>query len=238
MFAHAVGADFRARPGWEDGRRRYARIKWCAGCARGIEYVGRWTEADAPEVTRVPSVTPDGCNHPTPAVTRTRGVEDAAPYGRVLDVSVRIVVNRCVNAANLHPALGSPERGAVAALCAVTEGLVQRGCGIPALPVDQRRAGVEDKPLRCEWGGMRVEPASSGNRRWRTGDGAPYGARRTFPHRNYAVRHPTEGASGTPPPTGCARCRFQRSREVGGQFGCGFTHPLRCMPQLRLRCRP
>ena len=35
-----------------------------------------------------------------------------------------------------------------------------------------------------------------------------------FPHCNYAVRYPEEGASGTPPPTGCARCRFQRSREV------------------------
>ena len=35
-----------------------------------------------------------------------------------------------------------------------------------------------------------------------------------FPHRNYAVRHPEEGASGTPPPTVVARFRFQRSREV------------------------
>ena len=187
-------------------------------------------------MTRVPSVTPDGCNHPTPAVTRRRGVEDAAPYGRVLDVSVRIVVNRCVNAANLHPALGSPERGAVAARRAVTEGLVQRWSGVPALPVNRRRAGVEDKPLRCEWGGMRVEPASSGNRRWRTGDGAPYEARRNVKQQTHVVRYPTEGASGTPPPTGCARCRFQRSREAGGPFGYSLPHLLRFMPQARLRC--
>ena len=117
----------------------------------------------------MPSVTPDGCNHPTPAVTRTRGVEDAAPYGRVLDVSVRIVVNRCVNAANLHPALGSPERGAVTARSAVTEGLVQRGCGVITLSVNPRRAGAEV--------GWRAELTPSVDRR-RTGDGAPYGTRR------------------------------------------------------------
>ena len=35
--------------------------KWCAGCARGIKYVGRWTEAGAPWETWVRLVTPDGC---------------------------------------------------------------------------------------------------------------------------------------------------------------------------------
>ena len=39
---------------------------------------------------------------------------------------------------HLHPPLGSPERGAVAALCAVTEGLVQRGCGAITLQVNPR----------------------------------------------------------------------------------------------------
>ena len=78
---------------------------------------------------------------------------------------------------HLHPPLGSPERGAVAALCAVTEGLVQRGWGAITLSVNRRR---------------------------RTGDGAPYDVWGTFPHRKYVVRQPTEGASGTPPPTGCA----------------------------------
>ena len=84
--------------------------------------------------TQALSVTPNGCNQPTPAVTRRRGVEDAAPYGRVLDVSVRIVVNRCVNAANLRPPLGSPERGAVAARRAVTEGLRPAWIYPPASP--------------------------------------------------------------------------------------------------------
>ena len=129
-------------------------------------------------------------------VTGPRGVGDAAPYGRVLDVSISIVVNSRVNVANLRPPLGSPERGAVAALCAVTEGLVQRGCGEITLPVNPRRAGAEV--------GWRVEPASTVTRRRRTGDGAPYGVRGTFQHCNYVVRYPTEGASGTPPPTGCA----------------------------------
>ena len=70
------------------------------------------------------SATPTIRNHPTPAVTLPRGVEDAAPYGRQQNVGIRIAVNRCVNAASPHPPLGSPERGAVAAPCAVTEGLV------------------------------------------------------------------------------------------------------------------
>ena len=42
------------------------------------------------------SVRPNVCNQPTPAVTRTRGVGDAAPYGREENHGIRIVVNRCV----------------------------------------------------------------------------------------------------------------------------------------------
>ena len=38
-----VGAGFHARPAWDEGQRDCARKKWCAGCARGISYVGRWT---------------------------------------------------------------------------------------------------------------------------------------------------------------------------------------------------
>ncbi len=68
------------------------------------------------------------------------------------------------------------------------------------------RAGVEV--------GWRVEPALSLDQRRRTEDGAPYDVWGTFPHRNYTVRYPTQGASGTPPPTVVARFRFQRSREV------------------------
>ena len=81
----------------------------------------------APWETWVKSATPNGCNKPTPVVIRPRGVEDAAPYGRQRNVSISIAVNGCAIAANFLPPIGSPERGAVAALCAVTEGLVQRG---------------------------------------------------------------------------------------------------------------
>ena len=123
----------------------------------GLNTWGGGRKVGATWETQALSVTPNGCNQPTPAVTRRRGVEDAAPYGRVLDVSVRIVVNRCVNAANLHPALGSPERGAVTARSAVTEGLVQRGCGVITLSVNPRRAGAEV--------GWRVKPASFVTRR-------------------------------------------------------------------------
>ena len=87
-----------------DGRRRgCARMKWCAGGARGIGCVGRWTEAGAPWVTWVQSAMPNVCNQPTPAVARMRGVEDAAPYGREENHSISITANKRVNAANLCP---------------------------------------------------------------------------------------------------------------------------------------
>ena len=31
-----VGEGFHALPAWNEGQRRFARLKWCAGCARGI----------------------------------------------------------------------------------------------------------------------------------------------------------------------------------------------------------
>ena len=86
---------------------------------------------------------------PHPGSHATRGVEDAAPYGREENHSIRNVVNMRVDAASLRPPLGSPERGAVAALCAVTEGLVQRRCGVVMLPVNlriPRRAGFHARP--------------------------------------------------------------------------------------------
>ena len=155
--------------------------------------MGCGREVGAPWVTRALSATPNVRNQPTPAVTRTRGVGDAAPYGRVRDVGCSIVVNSCANAADFRPPLGSPERGAVAARSAVTEGLraalVRRTtvAGQPdtgrawkpaptrrgevcarntTSPVDRRRAGGE--------AGWLVEPALSIGRRRRTGDGAPY----------------------------------------------------------------
>ena len=89
---------------------------------------------------------PNVRTQPTPAIPQPRGVEDAAPYGRLRDEGISIAVNKCVNATNLRPPLGSPERGAVAALCAVTEGLVQRWCGVITSPVNRGRAGVEARP--------------------------------------------------------------------------------------------
>ena len=53
----------------------------CAGCARGIGYVGWWTETDAPFSTWQISVKPNVRTHPAPAVPQARGVGDAAPYG-------------------------------------------------------------------------------------------------------------------------------------------------------------
>ena len=103
---------------------------------REIEYVGRRRLPCATRETLAQSATPNVCNRSTPALIRRRGVEDAAPYGRVRNVRIRIVaigisitVSRCANAPNLHPSIGSPERGAVTAQRAVTEGLVQGGCG-------------------------------------------------------------------------------------------------------------
>ena len=92
---HPVGAGFHARPAWVYGQHGFARMKWCAGCARGIGYVRRRTEAVAPWVTWVQLVTPAIRTHPTPAAIQTRGVEDAAPYGRQLNVGISIVVSSC-----------------------------------------------------------------------------------------------------------------------------------------------
>ena len=102
----------------------------------------RRTLPDAPWKTQVLLVTPNGRNQPTPAIPRPRGVEDAAPYGWEEILGISIVVNSHVNAARLRPPLGSPERGAVTALCAVTEGLVQRGYNADAY----RRGGLPRPP--------------------------------------------------------------------------------------------
>ena len=87
---------------------------------------GRGSRAGAPWQTLARQGRLAICTHPTPAIPQPRGVGDAAPYGRQRNVGCDIVVSRCADAANLHPPLGSPERGAVAARSAVTEGLVRR----------------------------------------------------------------------------------------------------------------
>ena len=137
---------------------------------------------------------------PRPGSHATAGRRGRRPLRWVRDVGISIVVNKRVNAANLHPPLGSPERGAVAALCAVTEGLVQRGCGVITLPVNPHRAGVEARPYGVwEVGAWNWRRRSSDGRR--TGDGAPYEARRNVKQQPHVIPHPTEGASRTPPPT-------------------------------------
>ncbi len=129
---------------------------------------------------RVGNVSALQIRHPS---SNGRGVGDAAPYGQKLNHGISIVANRCVSAANLCPPLGSPERGAVAARSAVTEGLVQGRCGVPTLPVIPRPGGRGSPPLRGvgRWvrkikrrlstdagagveAGWRVEPTSAVNR--------------------------------------------------------------------------
>ena len=122
---------------------------WGGGREAGASWE-TWAELTAPNVS----------THPTPAIPQPRGVEDAAPYGRVRDEGVSIVVNGCIDAANLCPPLGSPERGAVAAPCAVTEGLVRRRCG---------RTNVIRQPRP---GGRGSPPPLRGVGRWARGTGA------------------------------------------------------------------
>ena len=155
------------------------------------------------------SVTPSIRTQPTPAISQPRGVEDAAPYGHQRNAGVSIVVNSCINAASLRPPLGFPERGAVAALCAVTEGLVQGGCGVPALSVNRRKDGLGDGEARAIGAVRRATAAHRGRCALRREGG-------TFTHCKHVIRSPTEGASRTPPPTVVAKGKFQRSHKVGG----------------------
>ena len=64
----------------------------------GYDALGCGRKADAPWVTWVQSFTPNVRTQPTPAVTQTRGVEDAAPYGRLRNVGISIAVNSCAKA--------------------------------------------------------------------------------------------------------------------------------------------
>ena len=68
------------------------------------------------------------------------------------------MVNRCVNAANLCPPLGSPERGAVTAQRAVTEGL---------RPASVRCNNVASQPTQPTVGaGFHARPASVYGQPW------------------------------------------------------------------------
>ena len=130
----------------------------------------------------------------------------------------------------LRPPLGSPERGAVTAQSAVTEGLVQRRYDAITLSVNPRRSGMSV--------GRRAKPVPSVDRRRRTGDGAPYDVWESISVKPMQSVHRCKGRRGRRPLRGVRVGTFQRSREVGGQFGHSLPHPLRFMPQARFRCRP
>ncbi len=155
------------------------RTKGAREVGAGYDTWGDGREASTPYQTRVPPATPDIRTNFTPAIPRTRGVEDAAPYGRVRDVGIGIAVSRCANAANLCPPLGSPERGAVAALRAVTEGLVQRGYNADA----HRRGGLPRPPGV----GKRITAAHRGRCALRRAEKCQ--------RKTGVVRHPEEGAA-------------------------------------------
>ena len=74
------------------------RTKGAREVGAGYDTWGDGREASTQYQTRVPPATPDIRTNFTPAIPRTRGVEDAAPYGRVRDVGCGIVVNRCAKA--------------------------------------------------------------------------------------------------------------------------------------------
>ncbi len=59
------------------------RTKGARAVPAGLDALGGGREAGAPWITWMLSDTPDGCNQPGPAIPRSRGVEDAAPYGRL-----------------------------------------------------------------------------------------------------------------------------------------------------------
>ena len=73
----------------------------------------------------------------------------------------------------------------------------------PRNPSTEAGRAWKPAPTGCGEVGARNQRCRSSGK-WRTEDGAPYDVLGTFPHRNYAIRHPAEGASGMPPPTGCA----------------------------------
>ena len=177
----------------------------------------------APYQTPSQSATPTIRTQPTPAIPQPRGVEDAAPYGREENHGISIVVNKCTNPANIRPRLRSTERGAVAAHCAMTEGLVQRGCGVPALPVDRRRERA------WRWGG-------AWNRRRRSSNGGAPGTVRPTTRDVTLSNNPTSSAIQRKGRRGRRPLRWLRDAGFSGAVRHSLPHLLRFMPQARLRC--
>ena len=163
--------------------------KMCAGGARDIAYAGRWTQGGR-TVGNANAIGRAGHPHPShPGNPATAGRRGRRPL-RVADKRRYQHSGKQMRKCNhLRPSLGSPERGAVAARSAVTEGLVQRRCGAITSPVNQSRAGVEARPYGVwgRWvreiqrypstdGGVGAEVGCAQNRRRRSSDG---GAPRT-----------------------------------------------------------
>ena len=90
---------------------------------------------------------------------------------------------------------------------------MRRGCGVITLPVNPRRAGVEARPYGV-WGGGRDKPKYPVDRRTAHRGRCALRPSCSVQQQIHVVGYPTEGASGTPPPTVVARCGFQRSHEV------------------------
>ena len=113
-----VGEGFHALPAWDEGRRRFARMKWCAGCAPSLYAATRSIQTArkgrrprrplraAPVPRRyLPTHTvgegfhalPYGVSgkvsatNPCHPSTEGRGVGDAAPYGVCVGVGVSIM---------------------------------------------------------------------------------------------------------------------------------------------------
>ena len=87
-------------------------------------------------------------------------------------------------------------------------------------PRHPRRTRLRPPPHVSYPAGAARAPFHTGEPMWsfipgREGvEALPYGALGMCQRANGAVRHPTQGASRTPPPTVVASCRFQRSRKV------------------------
>ena len=145
-----VGEGFHALPAWEDGLPRIAYNKWCAGCAREIAYVGRWTRGrrTVGDVGAVGHAERPHTTHPgghTTAGRRGRRPLRATAERRCQHRGKQMCKRRKPPPTPWPP----PERGAVAARSGVTEGLVQRGCDAISLPVILRKGRRGRRPLRA-----------------------------------------------------------------------------------------
>ena len=185
--------------------------KWCAGCARDIAYAGRWTQGGR-TVGNANAIGRAGHPHPShPGNPATAGRRGRRPL-RVADKRRYQHRGKQMRKGNhLRPSLGSPERGAVAALCAVTEGLVQRGCGMTTLQVIPRRGGR---------GGGRVEPTSPVIRR--AAHRGRCALRRVGNVSALQLRHPSSnerGVEDAAPYGGCVWVGFSGAVKWTGSLG-------------------